>query len=70
MLKKLAIKAYSKAIGTGVGGSIATILLWVINAQLSTPLPEDVKVALTGLIVAITSTVAAYFAPRNEYPDE
>lgn len=61
----VASKVKASTVGAGAGGAIATpisvIVLYALE-QAGLTLPENVSAAVSGLIVAIVSTIAAFAA--------
>ena len=65
MAEPVTSKVKASTIGAGAGGAIATplavIVLYALE-QAGLVLPEDVSTAVSGLIVAVVSTLAALVA--------
>ena len=60
------MKRYSKVlVGSGLGGAIATVAVWVARLQ-GIDMPAEVGAAIGALVIAVFT----YFAPRNDETGE
>ena len=67
MLQKLLSNRVSIG-GTGVGGALAVVTVWIIESASGQPVPADVAVALGVIFGAIVGHVAGYQQAEKERP--
>lgn len=58
-------KALGASAGTGIGGSVATILVWFLHVHYGLDAPQEVCVAFGSLFTGIAAIGGTYFAPPN-----
>jgi len=60
-------KALGAISGAGIGGAIASILVFVIEANTEVDVPKHVVAEITVLGSALVAWLGAWWAPRNNY---
>lgn len=66
------MKSFSKAIGSGIGGTFGTgagiIVIWLItDSQFGgINMPEAVQLAVSGMVGTVCSIIGTWLAPPNQ----
>lgn len=58
-------KSTAALLSGGFGSAVSTILIWIINAQMATPMPDTIQVAVGVVITGLIAYVATYLSPAN-----
>jgi hypothetical protein len=53
------------AAGGGVGGAVATIVIWILSEFFHIKLPPEVASAVTTIIIAICGWIGGLIGPRT-----
>jgi hypothetical protein len=58
-------KTFAATGGSVVGSAIATIVLYVLQSYMTTPLPQTVEGAITIVVTALFTFAAGWFTPHG-----